>query len=57
MKCRVGPLVWGLSFLFPPEYGRRFCLEIYGFLTSEAESIQNIIVDYDSTLYSEFFIL
>jgi hypothetical protein len=55
MKSRVGTLIWGLSLLFPPEYGRRFCLEIGGFLASETESIQNIIVDYDNTLYSEFF--
>jgi len=55
MKCRVGPLVWDFYLLFPPEYGRRSCLEIGGCLTSETESNQNIIVEYDNTLYSEFF--
>jgi hypothetical protein len=55
MKGRVGPQVWSLSLLFPPEYGRRSCLEICGFFASETESTQNIIVDYDNTLYSEFF--
>jgi len=55
MKSKVGPLVSGIYLLFTPEYGRRSCLEMCGFFTSETESTQNIIVYCDNTLYSEFF--